>query len=69
MSDIYKSSVIGHEPDLAEDEREILKQAVKELAQKIMKKCDRNSDDGLQKKEAQDFLKDLLRDSGILAFS
>jgi hypothetical protein len=56
------------QPDLSQEERDILKLVVRELAEKIMRKCDKNSDDGLQHREARDFLKDLLRDSGIQAF-
>ena len=56
------------QPDLSQEERDILKLVVRELAEKIIRKCDNNSDDGLQNREAHDFLKDLLRDSGIQAY-
>ena len=58
-----------HSDDLSQEERDILKLVVRELAEKIIRKCDKNSDDGLQNREARGFLKDLLRDSGIQAFS
>jgi hypothetical protein len=56
------------QPDLSQEERDILKLVVRELAENIIRKCDKNSDDGLQNREAHDFLKDLLRDSGIQAY-
>jgi FixJ family two-component response regulator len=35
------------QPDLSQEERDILKLVVRELAEKIIRKCDKNSDDGL----------------------
>ena len=52
------SDTEAHQSDISQEERDILKQAVRELAEKIMRKCDKNSDDGLQNREAHDFLKD-----------
>ena len=54
----------AHHSDISQEERDILKQAVRELAEKIMRKCDKNSDDGLQNREAHDFLKDMLETRG-----
>ena len=63
------SDTEAHQSDISQEERDILNQAVRELAEKIIRKCDKNSDDSLQNREAHDFLKDMLRDSGIQAYS
>jgi hypothetical protein len=42
MSEIYK-----HDDDLSSEERQILKHAVRDLAEKIIRRCDKNRDDEL----------------------
>ena len=55
---------------MSPEEREILSKSISELAIKIIAKCDKNKDSNeVDQKEVKDFMKDLLRETGMFSSS